>query len=288
MMKTTHGLLNINKPIGMSSHDVVNTLRRIFDTRRVGHAGTLDVEASGVLIVGVNEGTKLLHHLQGAQKTYEFEMAIGHETDTLDHTGTIIKTGPLITQEWLELDAFRGTYEQVPPAYSAVKVQGKKLYEYARNNEPIPEVPARTITIDAFTQLTPFSPVKDTLNATFSVTASSGLYVRKLALDVATFYGTVAHTTMIDRLAVGRFMKANSVPLDEVTEASFMRLSEALPDFCPLSYKECNASDITNGRPLHIAYQTPFLKVVDEANNLYGIYAWEESAYRPLRMFKGD
>jgi len=288
MMKITHGLLNINKPIGMSSHDVVNAIRRIFDTRRVGHAGTLDVEASGVLLVGVNAGTKLLHHLQGAQKTYEFEMAIGQETDTLDHTGKIIKTGPLITQEWLDLAAFQGTYEQVPPAYSAVKVQGKKLYEYARNNEPIPEVRARLITIDSLTQLSPFSAVDDTLNATFSVTASSGLYVRKLALDVATFYGTVAHTTMIDRLAVGRFTKSDSVPLNDVTEASLIRLSEALPDFYQARYEDCNASDITNGRPLHIGYQTPFLKVVDDAGNLYGIYVWEDAVYRPLRMFKGD
>ncbi len=287
MMKPIHGIFNIHKPIGMSSHDVVNHLRRQFATRRVGHAGTLDVEASGVLLVGINEGTKLLHYLQHATKHYAFGVTFGTETDTLDHTGKPIKTAPVNLPDWLDCQAFVGSYEQTPPAYSAVKVAGKKLYEYAREGKPIPEVPPRTLTVTSLTQTAPLTRDK-AVKATFEVKASSGLYVRKLALDLAKHHGTLAHTYFIHRLAVGAFSIENSTPLEALDAHNLIRLNEALPGFDAVHLDQLNREDVAHGRALEIPRRSDQIKVINEAGDLYGLYHWTQDKYRPMRMFKGD
>ena len=288
MMKPPHGIFNIHKPIGMSSHDVVNHVRRTFATRRVGHAGTLDVEASGVLLVGINEGTKLLHYLQHASKHYAFGVTFGTETDTLDHTGKPLNSLPVNLPDWLDCEAFVGTYEQTPPAYSAVKVAGKKLYEYAREGKPIPEVPPRTLTVTAFTQNAPLKREKDMVQASFEVKASSGLYVRKLALDLAKHHGTLAHTHYIHRLAVGTFTIENAKSLDTLDAHDVIRLSEALPGFDDIYLDQLNPEDVAHGRALEIPRMSDQIKVVNAAGDLFGLYYWTQDKYRPLRMFKGD
>lgn len=287
-MKTLHGIFNIHKPTGMSSHDVVNQLRHQFGTRRVGHAGTLDVEASGVLLVGINEGTKLLHYLQHASKHYAFGITFGTETDTLDHTGTPVRTMPTALPTWLACAAFVGTYDQVPPAYSAVKVAGKKLYEYAREGQPIPAVNARSIKVTSFKQMTPLSERNPSPQATFEVQASSGLYVRQLALDLAKHHGTVAHTHFIERLSVGPFTLKNAHPLDTLEASHLIRLADAMEDFHPVPMDGLNPADVANGRPLELPHQGAHIKVTNEAGDLFGLYHWAQDAYRPLRMFKGD
>ncbi len=288
MMKPLHGIFNIHKPIGMSSHDVVNHVRRTFATRRVGHAGTLDVEASGVLLVGINEGTKLLHYLQHANKHYAFGVTFGTQTDTLDHTGKPLNTLPVNLPDWLDCQAFVGTYEQTPPAYSAVKVAGKKLYEYAREGQPIPDVPPRTLTVTSFTQTEPLKREKDTVQATFEVKASSGLYVRKLALDLAGHHGTLAHTHFIHRLAVGAFSIETASPLDTLAGQDLIRLSEALPGFDVVYLDYLNPEDVAHGRALAIPRTGDQIKVINAEGDLFGLYHWTQDKYRPLRMFKGD
>lgn len=287
MMKPLHGIFNVHKPIGMSSHDVVNHVRRQFATRRVGHAGTLDVEASGVLLVGINEGTKLLHYLQNATKHYAFGVTFGRETDTLDHTGKTLNTRPVDLPDWLDCEAFVGAYEQTPPAYSAVKVAGKKLYEYAREGLPVPSVTPRHLTVTSFTQKGPITR-GEKIQASFEVTATSGLYVRKLALDLAKHHGTLAHTHFIHRLRVGSFSIEEATFLDALDAHHLIRLHAALPDFDDVYLEQLNPDDVTHGRALKISRLGEKIKVINGAGDLFGLYQWTNETYRPLRIFKGD
>lgn len=281
-MNKKHGILLINKPLGMSSHDVVNVLRKFYHTKKVGHAGTLDVEASGLLVCGINDGTKLLNELQTHQKTYEFEVCFNVETDTLDHTGNIINKTSIDLPKLLDLSEFIGPYQQVPPAYSAVKVNGKKLYEYARNQETIPDVKPRELFINSFKQMTEITDNK----AMFKVTASSGLYVRKLALDLAKKYQAVAHTTHIHRLKVGLFSIDDASTLNDLEHAIWRSMSEALPHLIAYELNDEEAKDVSFGKPLNIHFKEPMIKCVKD-NELYAIYIKKDQKYIAKRVFKG-
>jgi tRNA pseudouridine55 synthase len=280
-------ILNVLKPTGLSSHDVVAQIRKRLNTSKVGHAGTLDVEASGVLVIGVGEGTKLLNHLQMHHKVYAFDVFFNQTTDTLDHTGQVTKTSFVSLPEWLDLDIFSGEYTQMPPAYSAVKVNGKKLYEYARKNEPIPVVNARRLQIEYLIQKTPLRAVDQGYQASFEVKASSGLYVRQLALDIASTYHTVAHTTKIHRLEVGPFNIDQSVLLETLEPNQGIRLSEAIPEFEPHVLSEEELAYVKVGRVLELAKKAPNLKVIDNQGGLWGLYQKKDQQYVPLRIFKG-
>lgn len=281
-MNKKHGILLINKPLGMSSHDVVNVLRKFYHTKKVGHAGTLDVEASGLLVCGINDGTKLLNELQTHQKTYEFDVCFNVETDTLDHMGIIIKKTDIELPKWLDLNDFIGEYQQVPPAYSAVKVNGKKLYEYARNKEAIPDVKSRDLFIHSLEQLT---EIKDN-KATFKVTASSGLYVRKLALDLAKKYQAVAHTTRIHRMEVGLFSINDAVSLTDLENAKWLSMSESLSHLKAYELNDEEAKDVSFGKPLNINLNEAMIKCVKD-DELYAIYIKKDQKYIAKRVFKG-
>jgi tRNA pseudouridine55 synthase len=280
-------ILNLKKPLGISSHDVVNQVRTVFKTRKVGHAGTLDVEASGVLIVGVGEGTKLLNHLQNHTKTYAFDICFGILTDTLDHTGLVTQTDHPTLPSSLDLSSFIGDYLQSPPAYSAVKIKGKKLYEYARKNQPIPEVKPRHLTISSLVQITPLKKVNETYHASFEVTASSGLYVRQLALDVAKSLGTVAHTTSIHRREVGAFTFEEATDLSELNPSSGIALSRAIPEIKKVRVNEVDLSYVKVGRALELKETAPMIQIVDVDDHLFGLYEKTDNGYKAMRIFKG-
>lgn len=280
-------ILNLKKPLGISSHDVVNQVRTVFKTRKVGHAGTLDVEASGVLIVGVGEGTKLLNHLQNHTKTYAFDICFGILTDTLDHTGIITQVTPTQLPSTLDLKPFIGDYYQSPPAYSAVKIKGKKLYEYARKNQPIPEVKHRHLKVSSFVQITPLKKEDETYRASFEVTASSGLYVRQLALDLAKTVGTVAHTTKIHRCEVGAFKFEDATDLSDLDPSLGIPLSKAIPEIKKVQVNDLQLSYVKVGRPLELNETELMVQIVDSDNLLYGLYEKTENGYKALRIFKG-
>lgn len=280
-------ILNLKKPLGISSHDVVNQVRTVFKTRKVGHAGTLDVEASGVLIVGVGEGTKLLNHLQNHTKTYVFDICFGILTDTLDHTGLVTQIDHPTLPSNLDLTSFIGNYLQSPPAYSAVKFKGKKLYEYARKNQPIPDVKPRPLMVSSFVQITPLKKVNESYHGSFEVTASSGLYVRQLALDVAKSFGTVAHTTTIHRREVGAFKFEDATELSELSLSSGIALSKAIPDIKKIRVNDQDLSYVKVGRALELNETAPLIQIVDVDDLLYGLYEKTETGYKALRIFKG-
>jgi tRNA pseudouridine55 synthase len=213
------GIIVVDKPSGWTSHDVVAKLRTCFGQRRVGHAGTLDPEATGVLLVGLGRATRLLRFLQEAGKEYRARVVFGVATDTLDAAGAVLERAEMpITREQLEnaLGRFRGAIEQVPPMVSALKVGGKKLYELARAGKEIERAP-RPVQVDELV-LEEFvaGPYPE---ATLRIACSSGTYVRSIAADLGTTLGGCAHLAALRRLRVGSFGLDESHTLDEVERA---------------------------------------------------------------------
>jgi tRNA pseudouridine55 synthase len=196
------GLLLIDKPGGVTSHDVIDAVRRALGTRKVGHAGTLDPMATGLLVLGVGRATRLLRYLSELPKTYEGTFRLGIETDTLDADGRVVHEAPVTAgrdQVARAMAGLEGDLLQRPPSYSAVKVGGRKLYEAARAGEDL-EAPPRPVHVEAF-ELLGF----DGADVDFRTVVSSGTYVRVLAADVGSSLGCGAHLTRLRRTAVGAF-----------------------------------------------------------------------------------
>ena len=212
-------IFNIYKPVGWTSFDVVKKIRGITKEKKVGHAGTLDPFAGGVLIIGTNSDTKKLGKISGTIKSYRAVLQLGEETDTLDLDGKVItvKPVPTLDKNLVEsvLKNFIGKYKQIPPMYSAKKVNGVRLYKLARKNKTINREPVEVNIID----LT-LNDIQDK-QIDFSVTCSKGTYIRVLGQEIAKKLGTEGHLTQLQRIAVGDFVVQDSIPLKEF-EAKWM------------------------------------------------------------------
>ncbi len=200
-----HGVLLVDKPAGITSHDVVDRVRRIYATRRVGHCGTLDPQATGLLALLLGEATRISENLVGLDKSYEGTMRLGCTSDTYDAQGEIVPTEqpwdpPTLQQIQEAATEFTGEIEQLPPPYSAKKVAGKKLYEYARKGET-PEVEPREIRVDDF-EILEIAPEN---HAVFGVDCSTGTYVRTLVHDLGRQLGCGAILTELRRTDLGHF-----------------------------------------------------------------------------------
>ena len=210
-------IININKPAGWTSFDVVKKVRGIIKEKKVGHAGTLDPFAEGVLVLGTGPDTKKLTDITTASKIYRAELTLGKATDTQDRDGKIIAESPVpeLTRETIDavLASFVGTQEQIPPMYSAKKVNGQRLYKLARKNKTVERDPV-TITIDQISLLDYTEPV-----ITFEVTCSKGTYVRALGADIAAKLGTVGHLTALTRTSVGAYHIADSTTSEELSNS---------------------------------------------------------------------
>lgn len=215
-----NGVLNVLKPVGMTSHDVVDAVRRLAATRRVGHAGTLDPGAAGVLVVCVEKATRLTEFLSEADKEYRVEVAFGTATDTGDAYGQPIRTGETgsLTEDRIDeaLADFRGEIEQVPPMASAVHVGGTRLYEAARRGEMV-EVPPRRVTVYAL-DLLAYNPL--TAHAWLHVRCSKGTYIRRLCHDLGERLGCGGHASFMVRTRVGRYRIEGAATLEELTAAA--------------------------------------------------------------------
>ena len=210
-------IININKPAGWTSFDVVKKVRGIIKEKKGGHAGTLDPFAEGVLVLGTGPDTKKLTDITTASKIYRAELTLGKATDTQDRDGKIIAEAPVpeLTRETIDavLASFVGTQEQIPPMYSAKKVNGQRLYKLARKNKTVERDPV-TITIDQISLLDYTEPV-----ITFEVTCSKGTYVRALGADIAAKLGTVGHLTALVRTSVGAYHIANATTIEELSKS---------------------------------------------------------------------
>jgi len=212
-MNAVDGVLLVDKPLGVTSHDVVDVVRRRLGTRKVGHAGTLDPIATGLLIIGVGRATRLLRFFGDLSKTYEGTARLGVETDTLDTEGAVVRTRPVdVTRGDIErgFAALVGESLQQPPAYSAVKVGGRTLHSAARRGERLEAVP-RPIRVDSFELRAYTAP-----DVEFRVTCSGGTYVRVLLADVGRALGCGAHLTCLRRTAIGRYAVDDAVAPDAV------------------------------------------------------------------------
>jgi tRNA pseudouridine55 synthase len=217
----TDGIVNLNKPIGYTSHDCVMKLRRIFNTKKVGHTGTLDPAVEGVLPICIGEATKVVPYLTDTDKTYQAEITLGVSTTTEDQTGDVLETVPLlniINETEIEhvLQQFLGESTQLTPLYSAVKVNGKKLYEYARQGIPV-ERPKRQISVKQL-KLTPGTLRRegDVVKFSFEATVSKGTYIRTLCVDLGKALGYPAHMSHLVRIRTAAFTLADAVTLEEL------------------------------------------------------------------------
>jgi tRNA pseudouridine55 synthase len=243
------GIINLNKPAGMTSHDCVNMLRRLTGVKRIGHTGTLDPMATGVLPLCIGTSARVAEYLDMDYKKYRCTLVFGLETDTQDVWGTVLSdqrqelhekqqgSNP-ITLEAIEeaLKAFHGTITQIPPKYSALKVNGRKLYDYARAGEEVEiksrEVYIKEISVNHFDS--------DELTVSFDVTCSKGTYVRTICVDIGHQLGVSATMSSLVRLASGRFTIENSVTLEELQDT---RISEDVRDPETGRYKEYGRAD---------------------------------------------
>ena len=246
-----NGLVLVDKEPGWTSHDVVAKARGVLGTRKVGHAGTLDSPATGLLLVGVGTMTQLLRYLTALPKTYVGEVVLGSETDTLDDTGVVTAThdmaGVALAEVRAAAEALTGDILQVPPMVSAVKVDGKRLHELAREGKEVEREP-RPVTIHAFRVDEPVAqgvfPVE--------VTCSSGTYIRTLAADLGTALGGGAHLRNLRRTQAGSFRVGDAHPIGEVVpERDVLTPAQALRDLPTVVVDVPTAVDVGHGKPLH-------------------------------------
>ncbi len=240
------GIVLIDKPQGLTSHDVVGRLRRRFQTRRVGHAGTLDPVATGLLVCAVGPATRFLQYLHLEPKEYETTFTFGQATETYDSEGAVteVRDVPADLAERIEaaLEDFCGDISQLPPAYSAVKVAGRPMYDYARKGIEVERKP-RSVTVERFELL----GVDGDL-ARFRIVCSGGTYVRTLAHDLGQTVGCGAHVSQLRRTQVGRFFVSNAASLEDVGSGDVIPLSEALDPMPIVSLNDIQVMYARQGR----------------------------------------
>lgn len=295
-----HGILNVYKEKGYTSHDVVAKLRRIVGQKKIGHTGTLDPEAEGVLPVCLGKGTKLSDLLTDKDKTYETVMLLGRVTDTQDVFGNILSEHPALPLEEEVREAvcsFQGEYDQIPPMYSALKVGGKKLYELAREGKVV-ERPSRRVTIYDIEIIEIELP-----RVRMRVMCSKGTYIRTLCHDIGEKLGCGGCMEELKRIRAGRFSVSDALTLDEIGHVMeegrieeivtpVDRVFEEYPEVCVKKALESaarNGSSIPEEGAESPAESAPGEKVrmYDEDGNFIGLYRWEEQEkkYRLIKMF---
>jgi tRNA pseudouridine55 synthase len=291
----TDGLVVVDKPAGWTSHDVVARLRKIYGQRRVGHAGTLDPDATGVLLVGLGRATRLLRFLTETGKVYRGEVAFGVATDTLDAAGAETARQPMATLTAADLSAvlprFLGTIAQIPPMVSAIKVDGRRLHERARAGEVVERAP-RTVRIDRI-EIEAFT-AGEFPRARLLVECGSGTYIRSLAADLGEAVGGCAHLASLRRLRVGPFPVEEARTLDEIAEAPakvVLPLVEAVRHLPRVDVDGDTARGVSHGAVFPVtALGTdeagPFA-VVGPDNRLLALYEKGRAAARPLVVLAG-
>ena len=280
----------VDKPGGLTSHDVVARVRRLAGTRKVGHAGTLDPMATGVLLIGLNKATRLLGHLSLTEKAYDATVRLGVATVTDDADGETIRSAP--AAHLVEGDvraaagAFVGTMDQRPSAVSAVKVEGRRSYARVRAGEQV-ELAARPVTVRALV-VSGVRPVGEHLDVDVSVRCSSGTYVRAIARDLGEALGVGGHLRMLRRTAVGPFVLAEADTLDDLADSLVpIGLAEvARRCFSTYHLDEQQARDVGYGRKLSVDLGQPGpVAMFDETGRFLALYEQRGELAAPVAVF---
>lgn len=284
--------LIVDKPEGYTSRDVVNIIGKKFKTKKVGHTGTLDPLATGVLVVCVNKATKIAELLTSLDKEYIAEFTFGLLTDTLDNTGNILKEeSAILKKEDIEesLKQMIGSYEQEVPIYSAVKVNGKKLYEYARNNEEV-ELPKHKVEIKEL-ELLDIKYENDKTIIKVRCFVSKGTYIRSLGYDIAKKVGSIAIMSSLRRVKQGKFDIKDSYTLEQIENNEYKMLDILdVQDYNKVEIDEELYKKIINGAIIDNIYNEDV--IIFTYNNqviaIYKTYDKDNKKLKPWKMFKED
>lgn len=285
-----NGILIIDKPKGITSRDVVNSVIKKFNTKKVGHTGTLDPIATGVLVVCVGSATKLVDELTGSDKEYIASVELGTLTETLDTEGKILREENCIKtkNEIIEvLNSFKGKYIQEVPIYSAVKINGKKLYEYAREGIDV-ELPKREVKVSNI-ELVGDIEYKDLKTCfKFKCSVSKGTYIRSLIRDISTKLNTVGIMTDLRRIRQGEFNIETSVTIDTINQDSLINILDIL-DYKKIEVTKDKEKEVLNGAIIDNIYDCNEILFIknNEAVALYKKYEKDDKKLKPYKMFKG-
>ncbi|MFW7432974.1 tRNA pseudouridine(55) synthase TruB [Vagococcus carniphilus] len=303
------GIIPVWKPRGMTSHDCVFKLRKILKMKKVGHSGTLDPDVDGVLPICIGKGTKVIEYIQDSNKIYMGEITLGFSTETEDASGEIVERTPITSEIETEMidEAMKqlvGEITQIPPMYSAVKVNGKRLYEYARNNEEV-ERPHRKAMIYSYerTTLPEYDKENQLMKWEFTVDCGKGTYVRTLAVDTGKNLNVASHMSNLTRIKSGGFTKEECFTLEEIAllmdlerESEFLYpVERGVKDFPKVELTKEMYQIIRNGsvvptsffenivvtEPIALFYQE---KVV----SIYGEHPYKEGMLKPIKVLRND
>ncbi len=287
--------MNINKPLGITSHDVVYKLRKILNIKKIGHTGTLDPEASGVLPMCVGKGTKLAEYLTAADKQYLAVLQLGAVTDTQDATGTVLQSFEVsVTEEQIleTVKGFEGEISQIPPMYSAIKIDGKKLYELAREGKVVDREPRR-VTVSRI-EVKNIDLGKATVE--MLVDCSKGTYIRTLCNDIGEALGCGGHMAALVRTKSGRFLLEDAYKLEEIEKMaengdfSFLTtVGEALPEYKKITLAERNAYRVRNGIRIKVEglSEGEIYRVFDEKNQFLALAQKKDGNFEIIKTFYG-
>ena len=296
-----NGWLVIDKPSGFTSFQVVKVIRKLYSVKKAGHAGTLDPLATGILPVALGEATKTIPYIIYTDKTYHFTVCWGDDRDTNDSDGRVIATSKKRPSEesiMNILENFKGKFEQVPPDYSAIKVNGQRAYKLAREQKPV-QLKARTVEVKSIKLL----KIPDPDHAEFCVTTSKGFYVRSLARDLGLKLGTFGHIVSLRRSQVGSFYEKDSILLDSLLALEHSRdkfeallpVERALDDIPALSLSESSAERLRCGQSISVTEEANWLdEKPDKANKLayvtfnrklLAVVALQDDYLKPIRIF---
>lgn len=274
-MNNYNGILIVNKPSGITSRDVVNIVGKTLNTKKVGHTGTLDPMATGVLVLCLGNALKVCEIITANDKEYIAKVILGIETETLDTTSPIINTKKTnITKEEIEkvLNSFKGSYLQEVPKYSAVKINGKKLYEYARESKEI-ELPKKMVTIYDIQLISDITYYNDTTSFYIKTTVSKGTYIRSLIRDIGYKLNTYGCMDSLERTRQGIFNIDNSYTLEEIKNNNYKLLSieESLPNIPLVEVDNKTLFKIKNGVKLKKFFDGD-MAIIKDKNKVVAIY----------------
>ncbi len=285
-----NGIIIVNKPLGYTSRDVVNTICKEFETKKVGHTGTLDPNASGVLIICLGKALKMIEFLDEDDKEYIADVILGIETDTLDldKNATILRDEKVdISDELIinVINSFKGKYLQEVPKYSAVKVNGRKLYEYARNNIDV-ELPKKEVTIKDIC-VSNIERENDKILFKLKCTVSKGTYIRSLIRDIGNKLNIPAVMKSLVRTRIGNFRIDDSYTLDDIKNKQYklINILDAFPNIKRVKVDKEMIKKITNGMILDRFFDDDRAFILNDNNELLALYENVDNKSRPYKMF---
>ena len=290
-----NGIINLKKEAGMTSHDAVFKLRKILGTKKIGHGGTLDPDVVGVLPIAVGKATRMVEFMQDEGKIYEGEITLGYSTTTEDSSGEVVSETPVLSplNENLVDEAIAsltGPITQIPPMYSAVKVNGRKLYEYARAGQEV-ERPERQVTIYSFERTSPISYESELARFTFRVKCSKGTYIRTLSVDLGEKLGYAAHMSYLTRTSAAGLQLDDALTLSEIEEKvqagelDFLHpLEIGTGDLVKVYLTPEQAEEVRFGRFIELE-QTEKELAGFEGEKLLAILEKRDQLYKPRKVF---